>query len=381
MKGAWQQSRADANKALQHFPQFRRKIGVFTETAMGRQTRVRLLNMGITTKLMLRCEMQVDITGAATVSPKAPYNMIKRVSIIDYDNTTRFTCTGWDLFLLNFVRRHRIPNQSEVVVSAFGDLGGNKQPVGVANDQLIEFFMEVPLAWGLCDIGDAVAGNDPTDVVHRNWDLSGAILTQTNIGDCYLVIDWNDKAGPVVANDCDALYTAGTATLDFFRVTAWQEGLLPVTVGGRVPLPLMHLNRVYEINSVRYIQGLQANAELSIPVPNNRSVTEAILTYTNNGTMVAGSISQTRVILNGSTPLREYNELDFAHHFRLKYQQSPPPGVFLLDATDRWIKTNLYGAVEIGFTPAAYTASANTYVDVNWVSFYDKGGPLPTVRK
>src|ERR1700733_6506975 len=84
----------------------RARKNVITSTApLGGTLRLKLFNVGVITKLMLQVNAAVTIAVAiATVSSKAPYNIIQRARLTDYDGTDRINLSGFQLFILQCVR-------------------------------------------------------------------------------------------------------------------------------------------------------------------------------------------------------------------------------------------------------------------------------------
>ena len=249
------QNLALRNALLSTAPRMRKKLGTFTESSApeGKTTRVKLFNVGIITKLLLKVVANVTIgTATAGASPKAPWNAIKQIKLVDFEGTDRVNCSGYQLWLLNSVR-NRTPafynNEGKSIVSPYP-----KTPLAVATDT-IEFYVEVPVAY------------DP------ERDLRGAILAQTAVGEMFLNITWNDDFHQS-GND-DGVYNGGatsTCVVNSIAVDVYQDYLLPQSIGGQTPLPMLDLLTVYEINgNFRYTDNISNGQERLIPYPNVRS--------------------------------------------------------------------------------------------------------------
>src|SRR5262245_8490471 len=113
---------------LQSAPRMRKDLGVYTG-ALGQTTRVQIFNVGLLTALQIAVTCPITIgVATATTSPRAPYNLINRIRLTDYDGTDRVNWSGFQLFILNCVRA-RIPygiNNEGPIVTANGSsvLGG-----------------------------------------------------------------------------------------------------------------------------------------------------------------------------------------------------------------------------------------------------------------
>ncbi|MCI0558349.1 MAG: hypothetical protein MN733_07625, partial [Nitrososphaera sp.] len=85
-------------------------LGSFTTpigaAALGSVTRIKLVNVGLVKRLLLRVRTLVDIgVAAATLSPKAPFNLLRNIKLTDYDQQDRINCSGDRLWMVNSVRR------------------------------------------------------------------------------------------------------------------------------------------------------------------------------------------------------------------------------------------------------------------------------------
>ena len=138
---------------------------------------MKLFNVGVLTKLQLYVTAAITIgTATATASTKAPWNLIQRCRLTDYDGTDRINFSGFQLFILNCVRNralftfHNTPGTAAV-------FNNPVVPTAVGNGT-VSFFMTIPLAY------------DVDNPVIQLQDLRGAILAQTAVGEMYLSIDW-----------------------------------------------------------------------------------------------------------------------------------------------------------------------------------------------
>src|SRR5437870_462740 len=81
-------------------PRLRKKLGKFSTLNLGDTTRIKLFNVGVITRLLVLVECTVAIgTAIATASARAPYNLINRIRLTDYDGTDRVNLTGYQLFM------------------------------------------------------------------------------------------------------------------------------------------------------------------------------------------------------------------------------------------------------------------------------------------
>lgn len=347
---------------LNSAPRMRKQITGMTATGAGTTSRVKLFNVGITTRILIDVTATYDVGVAiATPSPKAPFNIINRIKLTDFDGTDRVNCSGYQLWVLNS-RREKTPygynNESQTSVLTSPIIG---TAVGVG--QVARFQIEIPLAF------------DP------NGDLRGALLTQTAVGEAYLSIDWNSI---FYANgNADAVFNgAGTTTLANMSISAnvFQEYLLPQSVGGQVPLPALDLMTVYEIaGAMRSADNIAAGQEKLFNYPNVRSVIGFYANYINNGIMNSAvtDITKFRLIANGNNVLREYGPYDKIFEQRLMTigHGDLRPGTYFELHDGAPIQTSLFGNVQYGITPSSASGVSN--FEVCFESFYTKGSMLP----
>lgn len=337
----------------------------------GQTSRIKLFNVGVVTKLQLYITAAVTIgTAVASPSPKAPFNLINRIRLTDYDGTDRINMSGFQFFMLNCVRNREYFgfNNSAAAASVFVN---PIVPTAVGNGT-ISFFLDVPLAF------------DSENPIPQLQDLRGSILAQTAVGEMYLAIDWN---GSYYGNgDVESVYNGAPTTTvvangaNNISCTMWQEYFLPQAVGaqGQIPLPGIDLMTVYELNgNLRSSDNLAVNTEKLISYPNVRSVIGVYANYVQAGTLTQGKINGFRIIANGNNILRDHTELSQLFQQRRYFvpDMDTVPGAYFVTHREKPIETALYGNVQLGITPN--TVGANPYVEVGFESFYTKGQALP----
>jgi hypothetical protein len=351
---------------LQSAPRMRKNLGAFTQGGNpSGTTRIKLFNVGIITKIVLDVVGSLDIaTTIATPSPKAPFNLINRIKLTDYDSTDRVNCSGYQLWVLQCIRNqtaYGYNNESQTAV-----LLSPQVPTAIAANGVIRFQLEIPLAF------DA------------EKDLRGALLAQTAVGEAYVNIDWNSLL--TSAGNADAVYNTATGTVvqssgTFFTVNVFQEYLLPQNVGNQVPIPVLDMMTVYEIaGAIRTSDNIAANQEKIINYPNLRSVIGFYANFINNGVMNAAQTDMTRfkLIANGNNVLREYNPTDklFDQRRWMIADCDLRVGTYFEMHRTKPIETALYGNVQYSLTPSSVSGT-NTNFEICFESFYTKGSQLP----
>jgi hypothetical protein len=106
-------AQAQANAAMRQAllstaPRMRKNV-VTVQGTNGQTSRIKLFNVGVLTKLQIFVAATLTIgTAVATPSPKAPYNLIDRVKLTDYDGTDRINMSGFQMYILNCVRNRTV---------------------------------------------------------------------------------------------------------------------------------------------------------------------------------------------------------------------------------------------------------------------------------
>lgn len=355
-------------------PRMRKNVQT-SQAQIGQTTRIKLFNVGVITKLQIYVTAAITIgTAVATPSTRAPYNLISRLRLTDYDGTDRINISGFQLFMINCVRMRALfgLHNTPAVAAVFQ----NPSVPTATGAGVVSFFMDIPLAF------------DTENIIPQLQDLRGAVLAQTAVGEMYLSIDWINSY--ITNGDVDSLYSGGATTTvvangaNNISVTLWQEYLLPQAVGGQgeIPLPGIDLMTVYELNgNVRSSDNLVPNTEKLISYPNVRSVIGFYANYVQNNTQTQGKINQFRLIANGNNILVDNTELSQLFYQRdyMINNMDTIPGAYFRSHREKPIETALFGSVQMGITPN--TATGNAYVELAFESFYTKGQALPGLNQ
>lgn len=349
----------------------RKNIGTFVG-AIGQTQRIKLLNVGITTSLDLVVTLAVTIAVAIAVpSAKAPWNLINKIKITDYDQTDRIQLSGQQLYILNSVRRRQPFGFLNQPVGGTGIVTNPSTPTAIGNG-VIQFYISVPIAL-----------ND------NQWDglaqdLTGAIYSQTGVGEFYLTIDWNPT---LVSNGViDAVYAgAGTTTVIVNagvnagpQVTVFQNYILPQPVQGmkNLPIPLIDIMSVYELNgNLKTNDNFAINQERLINLPNVRRVLGVYLNFVNNNAYSATDLTLLRYIVNGNNVMKEWTQFAQIVEQRLVCEGDLCAGCYFWSFRDHPIETAIYGNVQLGMTPNALAGVY--YAEIGYESVYTKGSALP----
>lgn len=354
---------------------YRKNLGAFVASGLGTTTRVKLFNVGITTSLHAYVTFPVTIATTIQVpSARAPYNLISRIKVTDYDGTDRTNISGLQMFLLDCLRYPLVYGYNNAVASQAGTgLVVNPSLPTAIGTGTIAFYLDIP-----------VAQNDNEADGFRQ-DLTGAVYSQTGVGDFYLSIDWNNVM--VSSANVEAVYITASGTVVANGVTGpqiqvWQNYILPQPVAtpkgqAYLPIPGLDLISVYELNgNFRSTDNIAIGQEKLINFPNVRKVLQCLINYIQNGTMNPGTdLTQWRLIVNGNNIIKEWNPVSSQIlEQRVNEGCDIWPGFYFWNFMNP-IQTSIYGNVQMGVIPSAVTNSP--YFEILFVSTYTKGAALP----
>jgi hypothetical protein len=355
-------------------PLMRKKLGTFTQGgALGGNTRIKLFNVGLLTKVILRVSMTYTVgTATATLSGKGPHAAISRLKLIDFDGSDRINISGYHLFLRNCLRGRSIFGLNK---AGTGNIITEPNVPTAVGAQTATFFVEVPVCANF-----------------EQGDLRGLMLMQTAVGEVYLSLDW---ASALYGNANDDVVFNGAATTTVgtvsFSVEAWQEYYLPQAQNGNIPLPRKDLLTVYELAGMtRSTTDFASGTEKLVNLPNVREVVGAYHSYLRNSIFpgsAADDIGIHRLIANGNNVLTEASDQlqYFQQRNMLNGDISPYSsailsaaklGQYVFDWKRQPVRTWLYGNVQQGFTPNS-APTGTTLLETTWESLYSKGTVLP----
>lgn len=349
----------------------RKNLGTTVGT-LGQATRVKLFNVGITTSLRILVSCPITIgTAIAVPSARAPWNLISSLKISDYDGTDRITISGYQLYILDSIRRRQPygwQNQGAATTAA-GIISNPSLPTAIGNGTL-SFMLEVPIC----------VNDNPWDGL--NQDLTGAIYSQTGVGELYLTVNW----APLLYQNgnIDAVYSGAPTTTVVLNgvagpsLTVYQNFIFPQRIGkdGMLPIPYIDVSSVYELaGNVRTADNLAANSEKLISFPNVRKVLGAYVNFVNNGTVSATDLTNLRVIVNANNILQENNQTLQIIEQRLVTEGDLGAGAYQWNFRNKPIETAIFGNVQLGITPNA--VSGTSFMELLFESIFTKGQALP----
>lgn len=358
--------------------------------AIGGQSRVKLQNIGVATRLRCLFTFTYTATATAQLSKFGFLNAISNISLTDFTGTPRINASAAAIFMTNARRYKRKPNSHKPGLTgiggteSFGAASTLTPNAGLAtgSPQTAQFFLDIPIAF------------DPD-----GGDLRGALPLQSNVGEAYVSFTTASIWG--AAND-DTKAFAGAATITPISasVDILEEYILPqpsaiaqkiYPQGGGFPIPPLDTNTVNEIITVQVSNNIIANSENLIPFPNTRMINSINYRWFNNSvqggtTNGTSDIQQHRIVVNGNNPILTYYTPQWAYlMMREQLGFDLGLGAYIWDfighagsGKQPWQTAEL-GNIQLGLTPQATVNGGNTFIEFTTESFYSVGTPLGSI--
>lgn len=357
--------------------------------AMGSSIRQNLNNTGITTGVWLDVAIPIANSTAEAVNltpaQGAPWTALSLINVKDYNNINRSYLTGYQLFRVNTRRRWEVlgmpgfdglADPSFVLPGVTDPWYGNPVvPTSVpANGSAnLTFSIYVPIAY---------QGNPRLNRRGApNFDLRGAIVSQTSIGNLSVNVN---LAGSLFAAGAPLSAVYGEAvpagiTVGNASITFRQEWLSPQRVGGQYPNPALDLLTVYELNgNILDNSNIVANNVKWINYPPVRETLAVYLDYVNGTELNAGTdINEIDMVVNSNNVWQQWTALGLSMENRLKGGVDMPPAAYDLTTRQKPVQVALAGNVQLKFNPSNVQAGA--YLLECFENFYPLGMQLPGV--
>lgn len=347
------QNIADRMTLVQTGVPMRTKLGTFGPYTPGQIASIRLRNVGVITGLRVRVRAAITSGGAMTAQSFAPYTIISKFSLTDYNTTERVSCPGWQLYLWNSLNIHRpwAPTGQGSV-----DTQQALTPTASGNTLYANYY--VPLAV------------DPAN------DLQGAILAQSVVGEMFL----NCTINPTAGGDPQSPYaTTNTPVIGNTYIDVWQE-----YIQMQNPIfPKMDLNTVHEINGMFLrSDNILTGGQLFIDYPNVRSVLGMVAVFVDNAAVTPNGtdIAALNLVANGNTNLREQDPLLVRLDMRNR-EGGDLPESYYINSERQPIQTWIYSQVQLQFNWGTVTASPAPYLMYGFRSLYAQRTPLPGIAQ
>lgn len=347
--------------------------------AMGSTMKIPLLRMGIMTGVLLQFTVPVTITVTdsefAVPSLVGPWNIAQVVSYNDFAGVQRTRTNGYQLWAAQSMKQGdalslipQMTNLDDLDTSYPANFDSDifYRPIAPGEGE-IKFSLWVPMAY------------DP------NSDLTGAVLTQTNVGEHYINVQlanaiqsadaWTSAYLTAAGND--AVVTAGAVTVETF-----QHYIQPQNMSAE-SLPLLDLSTVYGFEGGFQLSGNIAQGQATyINYPNNRSILSALIDFMNGGDFSTPSgpgLSGITLVANSNTNFREMTPRSLRESMRNIANCDLAPSSYYIASRRQPILTQLYANVQAKFDVSLLNAGSGTQFVSQFEVQYPSGAPLPGI--
>lgn len=336
---------------------------------LGSMVKIPLLRMGVMTSVVLHFTVPVNIaTAAAVPSAVSPYNIAQQVVYNDFAGVQRTRTNGFQLWMAQSFKQgdalSTIPAHTGSGAPTLNyDTNILRLPTAVGAGE-IKFSLVVPMAY------------DP------NSDLTGAVMTQTNVGEHYITVQLANLlqgADPWIAPylaGASAVTSGGNVTIE-----AFQNYIQPQNMSIE-NLPMLDLSTIYGFEG-NYQLGANINSNQAtfINYPNNRSILSTLITFENSSafTLDGTDLSQITVIANSNTNFKEMSPRLVREMMRNMLNADAPNGTYYLPSRRQPIMTQLYANVQAKMDVQTVNAGGVTQMVSQFEVQYPSGAPLPGI--
>lgn len=332
----------------------------------GDTIKIPMLRMGITTGFMLHFTVPVEIGATAGVlSPVAPWNTAKRIVYQDFAGNERTRTNGFHLWAAQSMKQGDAMGVSPMMgqgVDLDYDTSIFSVPTAANSEGELRFSMYVPLAY------------DP------NSDLTGSVLTSTNVGEHFVTVALADK---IMSSDgWVSPYIGGDVTLGGdITVEAFQFFIQPQAMDIN-NLPQLDLSTIYGfIGNYESSDNIQTGSDKYIDFPNNRSIQSTMVTFQNGGQFTRNGADLNRIDLlaNSNTYFREQTPRLVREMMRNIVNCDMPDGTYYIGSRRQPIATYLYANVQLQLAINEAKTGGPTRTITQFEVMYPSGAPLPGI--
>ena len=329
----------------------------------GQTVRQLLENVGIITSLDVIVSMTVtnnSTTAALVPSIMFPYNLIDKITLVDYNQTTRIQVSGVQLIQRNAIHRLRIPYAA--VSHSQGETSGGSYAyptsttagaIAASSSGTVEFLVRVPVSIG-------------------EQNTIGAMLMQAITGQvyCNVSIAPNSTTGGY-----DQPFT-GNYSITNAQVQMVQNYLQPQ--GAQPALPSADLSTIYELNGAQQTSSdLAVGQKKFVNFPDARIVHGLYVTFYNGALNYGSDLQSLEVVASGNTNLITDPPLLWFMRLREHLGADLMPGFYWYNTSRVPVLTNYLGQVQMVFKPSSL--GSNPYLAVMSENTYMSGTPLPGI--
>ncbi len=336
--------------------------------ALGSQLKIPLLRMGIMTGVLLQFTVPVTVaTAPAVPSPVAPWNVANVISYQDFAGVQRTRTHGFQLWAAQSMKNGDAMSAIPAMNYAGGEGPSLNSMTNVLNMPLavgsanMTFSLYVPMAY------------------NPDSDLTGAVLTQTNVGEHFINIQLANalvNADPWIAPYISGAVTSGGDVV----VEAFQYYIQPQAMDAQ-NLPIIDLSTVYGFEgAIQNTANIVTGQDVFVNYPNNRSVLSALFNYENGSAFTANGADINGIVLlaNSNTNFRELTARLVKETMRNMVNSDLPGGSYYLSSRRQPILTQLYANVQARFSLGTVNAGVSQIISQYEVQ-YASGAPLPGI--
>jgi len=342
------------------------------QAGLGQQVKIPLLRMGIMTGVLVQFRVPVTVANNNAIpSPFGPWNLVQQIAYNDFAGVQRTRTHGFQLWAAQSFKQgdavSAIP-ASSISSGATPGLNYNTnilaQPTATGDGE-IYFSLYVPMAY------------DP------NSDLTGAVLTQTNVGEHYITLQLANAiqgsdpwACPYLSGDATVTLTTG----ENITIETYQYYVQPQNMGAE-NLPLLDLSTVYGFEGGYQLSANIASGQSTfINFPNNRSILSTLITFENGGAVDPNGddISQITLVANSNTNFREMSPRLVRETMRNIANCDVAGGTYYIASRRQPVLTQLYANVQAKIDVITAQAGITQFISQFEVQ-YPSGAPLPGI--
>jgi hypothetical protein len=350
-------------------------------------TKIPLLRMGIMTGVLLQFTVALTLadvaTSSAKLSPCGPWNAIRRITYNDFAGVKRTNTSAFQLYLAQNFK--------------MGDAQGaiSPQPLISATTPTDGYSLYEPTnhilnSQGSIDISGVLAENTSAEFYFSLYvpmaydpssDLTGAILTQTNVGEHYIEVDVGSLLGPDLWANMMQGTNAPVISASTITVEAFQQYIQPQNMTAD-NLPIIDLSTVYGFEgSFETTANIQSNMDSYINYPNNRSIMSALVNFQDNNAFDPTGADLNRIVLlaNSNTNFREMTPRYIKEMMRNLANFDAPGGAYFFPSRRQPILTQLYANVQLQFSVGTLGGAGTTKFISQYEVQYASGAPLPGI--
>jgi hypothetical protein len=314
--------------------------------------------VGLLLGFVIEVEAEVENTGAATATrtPFGTANLVQEFRFDDLSNYTRVQVPGWYLALLNTIRQGY----------GFGGVYANNIPMGYGDNFNVYDGPSTIAAGATADLRQVFY----LPISYSTTDLRGAIWASVVNATMNLQITLNQNIG--TGNSVAAVYAGVNSLVEYtgnVKVNVYQVYLdqLPKDQNGRVILPPLDLNMVYDLKQTTY-SGITANQDFPMSYSNFRQFLSTVAVFDNGNVFNSGSdVNYFSLAAANFTNIWRISPEYSALKTRGLIMSDMPPGTYLFSSRDIPINTINFGNMELNLN--ASTVNANARVLVGYESF------------